>query len=362
MSVYKPKGSPFYYSDFWLDGCRFLRSTKCTSKPEAKKVENVLREKAKCELAQAKAARTSMLLDDVAGRYWHEVGQHHAAARDTERQIGFLIEFFGKKRPLTEITDDDVARFVAWRRGHRVRGKGVLSPFTVNDGTKQLKKLFSRAKLWGVRFDHEPTWRNHWIKVPPERVRELHDDEAERLEAAMREDYAPFFAFARASGLRLRECLLKWSEVDWGAKKIRKPGKGGRMVGTDITPTVREILWPLRGHDPVHVFTYVAKTTRNGRVRGRRYPITYNGVCSRWQRLRKQAGVTGFRFHDFRHDLATKALRETGNLKVVQRMLNHSDIKTTTRYAHVADEEVADALERVAQSRARSQTHLRKIG
>lgn len=178
----------------------------------------------------------------------------------------------------------------------------------------------------------------------------------------MREDYAPFFAFARASGLRLRECLLKWSEVDWGAKKIRKPGKGGRMVGTDITPTVREILWPLRGHDPVHVFTYVAKTTRNGRVRGRRYPITYNGVCSRWQRLRKQAGVTGFRFHDFRHDLATKALRETGNLKVVQRMLNHSDIKTTTRYAHVADEEVADALERVAQSRARSQTHLRKIG
>ena len=54
--------------------------------------------------------------------------------------------------------------------------------------------------------------------------------------------------------------------------------------------------------------------------------------------------MSDFRFHDFRHDLATKALRETGNLKLVQRMLNHADIRHTLRYAHVLDEEVADGL------------------
>ena len=68
----------------------------------------------------------------------------------------------------------------------------------------------------------------YWLDEPQERVRELHDDEADRLDAAMREDYAPFFAFAKASGLRLRECLLRWEEVDWGARQIRKPGKGGK--------------------------------------------------------------------------------------------------------------------------------------
>ncbi len=68
-----------------------------------------------------------------------------------------------------------------------------------------------------------------------------------------------------------------------------------------------------------------------------------------------------FRFHDFRHNLATKVLRETGNLKLVQRLLNHSDIATTTRYAHVLDGEVADALERVIDSPNKSSTMVRKI-
>ena len=79
-----------------------------------------------------------------------------------------------------------------------------------------------------------------------------------------------------------------------------------------------------------------------------------------WRRLRKRAGVTGFRFHDFRHDLGTKLLRETGNLKLVQRALNHADLKTTSRYAHVLDEEVADALERVAKNKPRKP--LREVG
>jgi Phage integrase family len=53
------------------------------------------------------------------------------------------------------------------------------------------------------------------------------------------------------------------------------------------------------------------------------------------------------RFHDIRHDVGTKLLRDTGNLKLVRRALNHADIMTTTRYAHVLDEEVAEPLERV---------------
>jgi len=71
---------------------------------------------------------------------------------------------------------------------------------------------------------------------------------------------------------------------------------------------------------------------------------------SQWRRLRKKAGVENFRFHDIRHDVGTKLLRDTGNLKLVQRALHHADIKTTTRYAHVLDEEVAEALDHVQRS------------
>lgn len=363
MSVYKDPRSPFWQFDFQWRGHRFHGSTKVTNRKAAEAVERAEREKARAFVAQTEVARTSLRLDDVAGRYWIEAGQHHAGARNTHRELARLIERLGKNTLLTDITNDDVARLVAWRRGQRSMAPGgtLVSPFTVNATTKTLRKLFTRAKLWGVRFHHEPTWRLHLLKVPQERVRELAEHEAAQLEDATRDDLIPFFAFARASGLRLAECLLKWSEVDWSAREIRKPGKGGRTVTVPITSTIREILWPLQGHDPVNVFTFVADRTVDGRVKGRRYPLTYHGVRSAWWQMQKRSGVVGFRFHDFRHDLATKLLRETGNLKLVQRALNHTDIKTTVRYAHVLDSEVAEAMERVTESRNSSRTKIRSI-
>src|SRR5262249_18569428 len=243
-----------------------------------------------------------------------------------------------------------------------------ISPYTVNHTTKQLRKLFTRCKLWRVRFDHEPKWSKHLLKVPAERVRELSDDEADKLDAVMRDDYAPFFDFARATGMRLKECVtLRSSEVKWPSApgqrgQIVKLGKGGERVTVPITPEIREILWPLRGHHPEYVFTFVADRTVDGRVKGRRYPLTYEGVQSYWKRLRKRSGVVGFRIHDYRHDFGTKLLRVTGNLKLVQKALNHKDIKTTMRYAHVLDEEIAEGMERVAESRNRSRSCLREVG
>ena len=97
-------------------------------------------------------------------------------------------------------------------------------------------------------------------------------------------------------------------------------------------------------------------------MKGKRYPLTYAGVQSYWKRLRRQSGVTGLRFHDLRHDFASKLLRATGNLRLVQKALGHRDIKTTTRYAHVLNHEVAEAMERVAESRSKSRSRLREVG
>jgi integrase len=362
VSVYKSANSPFWQYDFQFGGHRFFGSTKTRTKRDAEKVEAAEREKAKEYVAQMKAAATSLRLDDMFGRYWTEVGQHHVRADNTFRQINLLLDFFGKDKLITGIVDDDIIKLVAWRRGHQGKHGALVSAFTTNDTTEQLKKIFTRAKVWGVRFDREPQWRQHWLKEPQEHVRELVGNEGERLESATRDDLKPFFAFAEAGGLRLRECLLQWSNVDWDALQIRTVGKGGRTVTVPITPTIRDIVWPLRGHHPEYVFTYVAQRTRgNGQIKGQRYPLTKGNVASLWKRLRERAGVAGFRFHDYRHNLASKLLRETGNLKLVQRALNHTDIKTTVRYAHVLDTEVAEALERVAKSRNKSRSKLREV-
>ena len=356
MSVYKDPRSPYWQFYFRWRGHRFFGSTKTTTKREAEKVEAAEREKAKARVAVQMAARASLRLDDVAGRWWHEKGQHHACSRNSWKRLSLLIEFFGKDKLVPDITDDDVVKLVACRRGHRTRSGALLAAGTVNLTIMALKTLFASLRP-RVR---EPEWRRHWLPVRQEHPRELVGDEAERLEAATRDDYAPLFAFAMATGLRQSECLLLWSQIDFGARQIRRTGKGGQPVATPITPTIREILWPLRGQHPEHVFTYVAVRTHRGWVKGRRYPVTLAGLRAHWHRLRKVAGVSDFRFHDFRHDLATKALRETGNLKLVQRMLNHADIRHTLRYAHVLDEEVAEGFERVAKRRKNDRSALRK--
>lgn len=373
MSVYKPKNSPYYHFDFQVAGVRYHGSTETANRREAEAREKVERDKAKAAAKASKNASGGPLTIAVAtGRYWSEVGERHANSETTWTDINRLVDYFGPSKLLSDISDDEVAKLVQWRRSQNAWGREktkddqpmrLVSAATVNRSTTLvLKKLFTRAKrTWKYEFPREPSWRDHWLQEPKERVRELKATEGAAIELATRSDYQPVFDFVRATGLRLEECILRWSEVDWQTGWITKTGKGGRLVKTAITSTVRDILLPLRGHHPEFVFTYQAARTRTGkasykgdgegRKKGDRYPITYSGLKTQWKRIRAKAKVEDFRFHDFRHDLATKLLRKTGNLKTVQKALSHADIKTTTRYAHVLDEEVAEALESLSRSK-----------
>jgi integrase len=358
VSVYKRTQSPFYYFEFQIDGRRFFGSTKTANKKDAEVVEKQLRAKARADLDLVKASGQGPLtLDIAAGRYWQEVGQHHAGAASTWRDLARLIDFFGKNKRLDEITDGDVAALVAWRRKQRAwdrKGASAIAPATVNRSTTQvLAKLFGRARrTWRYSFPTEPIWRDHALKEPQEHVRELREGEGEALDSAVRADYAPWLEFARLTGLRHQETLIRWSDVNWSSRIITTRGKGGRLVTTPITAAVAAILGPLKGHHPEAVFTYVCRRTGNGLVRGLRYPLTVSGTKTEWRRTRSRSGVQGLRFHDLRHDVGTKLLRQTGNLKLVQQVLNHRDIKTTTRYAHVLEHEKAIALEEFARRRS----------
>ena len=375
MSIWKPKNSPLYRFDFWFGGHRFHGPTECTTRKEAKAIEAVEREKAKALMKAMKRSRTSLLIDDVAARLWNDSAQHDADSDATSTNLARLVNHFGKSTPLTDIDHTKAKQMVAWRRGHRVARRGKLtkeekdalplvSNATVNrSAIAVLRRLFSFAKDEGAQFEHEPKWTDLFLPEPEERVRELQDGEATAFDNTMRDDYEPFFRFVAATGMRQKECItLRWSEVNFGTRQIVRIGKGGRRVVFPITDTIREILFPLQGQHPEYLFTYVAVygNKRLKRVRGQRYPLTINGTKSAWLAMRTKANVRDFRFHDFRHDFGTKLLRETGNLKLTQKAMNHRDIKSTLRYAHVLDEDVAAAVERLAKSQRKSQTKIRK--
>ena len=64
-----------------------------------------------------------------------------------------------------------------------------------------------------------------------------------------------------------------------------------------------------------------------------------------WRRIRKRAGLEDVRIHDLRHTYASNAVSSGMPIQMVGRLLGHSQIQTTMRYAHLADDPVRRAAE-----------------
>jgi integrase len=327
-------------------------------------------------------SKVSLRLDHVAGRYMNDVGDHHAGegAEITRGKVDRLVKYFGAEKELTAITHDEAVALKNWRRKHKV-GKGenakLISPFTVNDTTEQLKKLFTYVKERGVVLPkHAPNFRDPqlWLDEPDPRPRVLTDAEEDRLDAStaqVRPDYAPLLTFADLTGKRKTECIkLKKSQIKWERNVILIKAKRNKVQEIVITPSIRAVLWPLRDHPSEFVFTYVAQRTtqvmRKGGetehlVEGQRYPITKDGLRRVWHDVRVDAGIPTsgedrYRFHDKRHNFASRLLKSipsADGIKIVQASLGHADIATTLNiYSHTDPETVAAATEALAQTKA----------
>jgi integrase len=94
-----------------------------------------------------------------------------------------------------------------------------------------------------------------------------------------------------------------------------------------------------------YVLTYINHGAK-GLPRHRITPS--GGIMATIKKAMVDAGIEDFRFHDLRHTFATRLLRLTGNLKLVSKLLGHSQVETTTRYAHVLDEDMRAGLDAYA--------------
>ena len=73
-----------------------------------------------------------------------------------------------------------------------------------------------------------------------------------------------------------------------------------------------------------------------------------------WDRVRKETGIEDVRLHDLRHTMASHAVMSGVPVPVVSRLLGHSNVRMTLRYAHLADKEIEAAAERVGAAMARA--------
>ena len=69
-----------------------------------------------------------------------------------------------------------------------------------------------------------------------------------------------------------------------------------------------------------------------------------------WYRIRREAGIEDVRLHDLRHTMASHAVMNGVPVPVVSRLLGHSNVQMTLRYAHLADRDIEAAAERLGRT------------
>jgi site-specific recombinase XerD len=397
MSIIARAGSPVWNYEFEIAGQRYRKPTpyglddprdpKRRGKNYQRAVEFEGGEKTKIRgmLAQGLSPQTGKPTDitkelpigPTFDEYYESNGRNFASADNIKAHLNRLATYFATKgiRSLYDISDPEIEDLVQWRRQHTRwdrPGERKLSAAAVNRSTVQVLRLvFSwvKTKKRGldkqkIRFPNEPEWKSHVLAEPRERVRELREDESGALTAAEHDpDYQAWREFSLRSGLRLKNSLLRWRDVDLrkGHESVTVIAKGNEVKTLPLSPEAVRILRTRQGHHPEWCFTFVARRTwahpQTGRryVKGRRYPITYRGAQSHWYDLRGRAakdapslidptGRLSYRLHDNRHDLGTKLLRATGNLKAVKGVLGHASIQTSAKYAHALDNDLREAL------------------
>lgn len=358
MSVYLRPGSPHYWCEFYIPrpgekAKRYRLPTGEVSKRRAAQVEAELRAQ---HLADAgiQAASTRSYIErrepisvrEAFGRFWNEKASLEKGHKTVMGQLARMMAFFGPNTPLDHITTNELTAYQAYRRKDGVKDRTISA-----EVPELLQRVYRRASLWRVELGEEIDWKSMKIGHKRHRTRSASREEIARLLRQIRWDYRPIIRFALLTGLRKQALLLRRDQVQFESGQIiyGKKSKIHNDVGIlPITEAMEEILRKeiqRGGSNCEYVFTYAAERTRQGRIKGRRYPITYNGLGTMMKRAVAKSGVQDWRaLHDLRHTAATNVLRRSKNLKAVQHMLGHSDIAQTSRYAHVLMDDVRDAM------------------
>jgi integrase len=267
-----------------------------------------------------------LLADFVRDRYLPFAMETLRSAGDVEAYLRLRILPALGRKALDEITQDDVA---ALRRKLVDAG---LANGTVNRHLATLRSMFNLALKWQLYEGRNPAASPGMLREV-HRERYLSADETQALVRALDhepdQDSAAALAMLIVTGARKSEVLLAtWDLVDFDRGMLTVPrSKNGRPRHVPLSPVAVGILrrqLARRTGDAAHVFP---SRRRPGR------PL--EDLRGAWDRAKAAAGLPAdLRIHDLRHSFASALANVGVSLFEIGTVLGHTQLSTTTRYAH----------------------------
>lgn len=272
--------------------------------------------------------------------FFENVGKFHQNAKGTLEKLKQLKPFFDK--PISEIDNQDLLNYVS-----HFRNLG-RKPSTINRNLNVLSSLLNFCKSQNYNVSNVKI-AQYKQREPDENIKYFENIEVvEKIISRASPHLKPIIYTALYTGMRKSNILgLKWENIDFTSNTINIKVKdrtkiGGRNLSIPMIPKLKAILenqpkineyvFNHKEH-PIHQISSAWKT-----IFFKRKPNKAHSKILKDPELPYQV------FNTLRHTSATWILRETGNLRIVQQILGHKNIKTTLKYAHVLDAEKRQAL------------------
>ncbi len=238
-----------------------------------------------------------------------------------------LLPRFGR-RYMDEITRQDIQKM-----HHDRRASGAL-PGSANRLLIMMRFIFNLALKWEVSgIKANPCKGVPLMEENNKKERYLSAEEAQRLYEAVCASPNPMLKYIVPmlilSGARKREVLdARWEDFDFTRRIWRIPmTKTGKARHVPLNDGALQILSTMQ-RDLNCPWVFANPDTGKPFV----------SIFCAWDTARNKAGLADVRIHDLRHSFASLLINSGRTLYEVQHLLGHSQVKTTTRYAHLSSD------------------------
>ena len=287
--------------------------------------------------------RQAITVADLAERFDEEhiaVRLKPSTAKEYRRNLRlFIVPAFGSHK-VADVTHADVARL-----HHEYRD----TPYKSNRNLEIVSKMFNLAELWGLRPDGSNPCRHVKKYKEEKRERYLSADEMARLGEVLRQceqegvESASVINLIRLlmlTGCRLSEIqTLEWNYVDYENRALHLPDSKTGVKTVHLGPPALKVLI---GIERIELNPWV--------ITGKLENTHLQEPQRPWRRIRARAGLDDVRIHDLRHTFASVAVSGGQGLPMIGKMLGHTQVQTTARYAHLAADPVKQATADVSAS------------